>query len=403
MNIIYLCHRVPFPPNKGERIRTFHQIEYLHRRGHDLTVFAPLFDPGDQDNLRAMETRSCTRTHAAQAPGRLALISALLSGQALSVNHFYSRTLQRQLDSVLATTPVDSIVCTSSSMAAYVFRSKTLAGMDKRPTLVMDFMDLDSDKWRQYQSLKGLPLSLIYGREARLIAHLERQIHEQFDASLFISQAEIDLFLKRTPDLGKLHVVANGLDTDAFQPSSSPKPTRGPVLLFTGVMDYLPNEDAVVWFAEAAWTRLRQRHPEARFYIAGMNPSARVKALTRFPGIDVTGFVDDIRVYYDQAHIFIAPFRLARGVQNKVLQAFACALPTITTKMGCEGIQCTPGQEVLVAETVEDMLAHIDWLVAHPESARQIGQNAMQLIHDNFSWDGQLANLEVLLHAKHRV
>lgn len=398
MKILYLCHRTPFPPNKGERIRTFHQIEYLHRKGHEISVFALTFEASDADNLKALEGRHCHRTFHAPAPGRLALVSALLTGIALSVNNFYSRRLQASLDQFLANHPVDAIVCTSSSMAAYVFRSKAInLESGQRPTLVMDFMDLDSDKWRQYQTLKGLPLSLIYGREARLIARLERKIHQQFDAGLFISQAEVDLFLKQNPDLGKLHVIANGLDTSTFKPATAPKPAKGPVLLFTGVMDYLPNEDAVTWFVDSAWTTLKQRHPDARFYIAGMNPSARVKALARHPDVEVTGFVDDIRFYFDQAHIFIAPFRLARGVQNKVLQAFACALPTITTPMGCEGINCEAGRDVLVAETIDEMLAHIDWLVANPDLARQIGTNAMQLILDNFSWDSQLASFETLL------
>jgi len=398
MKILYLCHRTPFPPNKGERIRTFHQIEYLHRKGHEISVFAPTFEATDADNLKALEAKYCERTFHAPAPGKLALVKALLSGSALSVNNFYSRALQQQLDEFISAHTVDAIVCTSSSMAAYVFRSKAidLTG-GQHPTLVMDFMDLDSDKWRQYQSLKGLPLSLIYGREAKLIAALEQKIHNHFDACLLISQAEVDLFLHTINDTGKLHVVANGLDTEAFQPSTEPKPETGPVLLFTGVMDYLPNEDAVAWFVESAWTKLKQAHPDAVFYIAGMNPSSRVKALAKYPGVEVTGFVDDIRTYYDRAHIFVAPFRLARGVQNKVLQAFACALPTITTPMGCEGINCEAGKEVLVADTVEAMLKHIDWVIANPDQAQQLGTNAMRLIQDHFSWDSQLACFESLL------
>lgn len=401
MKIVYLCHRTPFPPNKGERIRTFHQIEYLHRKGHDITVMAPVSDAGDLNHLQTLQERHCRQILHAPAPGRLALVKALLSGNALSVNHFYSKSLQAQFDRLLGDCNVDAVVCTSSSMAVYVLRSKAIDfSSANRPVLVTDFMDLDSDKWRQYQALKGFPLSLLYRREARLIAQLEKRIHQRFDTCLFISQAEIDLFLQHNPDLGRLQVIANGLDTNAFQPATTPKPQPGPVMLFTGVMDYLPNEDAVAWFVEEAWSRIKAKYPSALFYIAGMNPSARVRALAKYPGVEITGFVEDIRDYYDRAHIFIAPFRLARGVQNKVLQAFACALPTITTPMGCEGIDCTPDHDVLVAETMTDFIRHIEWLVDNPEQGRRIGHNAMQLIHDHFSWDSQLASLEPLLQQR---
>lgn len=400
MKIVYLCHRTPYPPNKGERIRTFHQIEYLHRRGHEVFVFAPISGDEDLLNLRELEAHYCTKALSGKAPKRTALLLSLLKGEALSVGNFYSKQLQGQLDQFLATTEADAVVCTSSSMADYVFRSKSIDISGPRPCLIMDFMDLDSDKWRQYSAIKGFPLNLIYQREAKLIQQLERRIHQSFDSCLFISQAEVDLFLSSNPDLGKLQVIANGLDTNTFKPCAGNKPSSGPNLLFTGVMDYLPNEDAVVWFADSAWATLKQRHPDATFFIAGMNPSPKVMALANKPGIVVTGFVDDIVQYYDQAHIFIAPFRLARGVQNKVLQAFACGLPTITTPMGCEGIDCSHGNEVIVADTIDEMLNQIDWLIEHPEAARQIGDKAMKLIHSEFSWEGKLADFERILQFK---
>lgn len=401
MKIAFLSHRVPFPPNKGEKIRTFHQIEYLARQGHQLHVLCPVNGHEDIGYLDALGKRYCNSTAHAPNPGRISYLHALLSGRAISVVNFYSSSLQQQLDNLLATQQIDAVVCTASSMAEYVFRSSVLnqpAGT--RPTLVMDFMDLDSDKWRQYEKLKGFPLSLVYRREARLIARFERRIHDVFDAAMFISQAEVDLFLQSNPDLGKLHVIGNGLDTKTFRPATTPKSANGPIMLFTGVMDYLPNEDAVAWFVEGIWNQVRARHPDAMFYIAGMNPSARVQALQKYPGIVVTGFVDDIMEYFDKAHLFVAPFRIARGVQNKVLQAFACGLPTITTPMGCEGIQCQDGKHVLVASTLEQTLQKIDWVVSHPAEARRIGTHAAELVQRDFSWDGKLAALESILSAR---
>lgn len=401
MDIVFLSHRVPFPPNKGEKIRTFHQIKFLAQRGHRIQVLAPVAGEEDIRHMASLKQDYCQQTFHAPQPGPLSYLRGLLTGQALSVSHFYLPALQRQLDQLLAAQKVDAIVCTSSSMAEYVFRSEPLrrAG-NQRPALVMDFMDLDSDKWRQYQKLKSFPMTLVYGREAKLIARYEQKIHQAFDACLFISQNEVDLFMQNNPELGRVHVVANGMDTETFRPAAGPKPQQGPNFLFTGVMDYLPNEDAVVWFVEGAWEQVRARYPDAQFFIAGMNPSHKVKALSRFPGIVVTGFVDDIREYFDKAHIFIAPFRLARGVQNKVLQAFGCALPTITTAMGCEGINCKPGEHVLVADTLEQTLAQIDWVMTHPEEAARIGRNAHDLMQREYSWNGKLAALESILSTR---
>ena len=401
MDIVFLSHRVPFPPNKGEKIRTFHQIKFLAQRGHRIQVLAPVAGEEDIRHMASLKQDYCQQTFHAPQPGPLSYLRGLLKWQALSVSHFYTPALQRQLDQLLATQKVDAIVCTSSSMAEYVFRSASLrrAG-DQRPALVMDFMDLDSDKWRQYQKLKSFPMTLVYGREAKLIARYEQKIHQAFDACLFISQNEVDLFMQNNPELGRVHVVANGMDTETFRPIAGPKPQQGPNFLFTGVMDYLPNEDAVVWFVEGAWEQVRAKYPDAQFFIAGMNPSPKVKALSRFPGIVVTGFVDDIREYFDKAHIFIAPFRLARGVQNKVLQAFGCALPTITTAMGCEGINCKRGEHVLVADTLEATLAQIDWVMTHPEDAARIGRNAHDLMQREYSWNGKLAALESILSTR---
>lgn len=400
MNIIFLSHRVPFPPNKGEKIRTFHQIEYLARRGHSLYVFAPTSGDEDLKHLQALRQGYCAGVFHAPQPGKLAYLKGLVAWQALSISHFYSSSLQHQLDRFLSSVTVDAIVCTSSCMAEYVFRSRRLRdAQGKRPVLVMDFMDLDSDKWRQYEKMKHFPLSLVYRREAVLLARYERKIHHEFDTCLFISANEVELFLQSTPDIGKVKVVGNGMDTESFRPSSQPKPSKGPNLLFTGVMDYLPNEDAVAWFVEGAWNRVRERYPDAQFYIAGMNPSTKVKSLSRYPGVIVTGFVDDIRGYFDSAHVFVAPFRLARGVQNKVLQAFSCGLPTITTAMGCEGIACRAGEHVLVANTLDEIVEQIAWVMTNQNEARDLGARARDLIEREYSWDGKLAELEAILGA----
>jgi len=260
-------------------------------------------------------------------------------------------------------------------------------------------MDLDSDKWLQYAQKAKFLMRQVYLREARLLSDYERRIHQDFDASLFTTQAEIDLFLQTTENLDKLYPVANGLDTEFFKPVNKDY-NQAPVLLFTGVMDYLPNVDAVVWFVENTWEKVKETWPDASFIIAGMNPTKKVEALADYDGIIITGFVDDIRRYYDKAHYFVAPLRVARGLQNKLLQGFACGLPVISTDMGAEGIDCQKGTDLLIANTAEEFVQQL--LVIHEnEKLRQtIIDNALTLVKEHYSWNGRLEILKNLLKNK---
>jgi glycosyltransferase involved in cell wall biosynthesis len=170
-----------------------------------------------------------------------------------------------------------------------------------------------------------------------------------------------------------------------------------PELLFTGVMDYFPNEDAVLWFVAEVWPAVRKRFSNARFTIAGMNPSQKIRALGEHPGIEITGFVDDMLPYYQRADIFVASFQLARGIQNKVLQALACGLPVVTSKPGVEGIDCTPGTHLLVAEQPQEFAAAIEKLVCDAGLYRQVSQAGLELVAEQFSWDSKNARLEEIL------
>ena len=334
MNILLLSHRVPFPPNKGEKIRTFHQLKHLSELGHQIHLFSPYEDSSELAHFNALQASLCSSVEAVPLKHKaMRLLTGLSKGQSLSVANFYSKRLQQKFDQFLLGNPVDAILCSASSMAEYIFKSTVLKTLDKKPLLIMDFMDVDSDKWGQYQQSSAFPMSLVYAREQRLLARYEKQIVKQFDASYLIAQAEVTLFNQQVMQTDKVHVMGNGLDTSIFYPPKLKQKNPAPVFLFTGVMDYKPNEDAVIWFVKTCWPSIIAQYPNARFVIAGMSPSTDIKQLADDNSIEVTGFVDDILPYYHQADIFVAPFRIARGVQNKVLQAFACALPVISTSM----------------------------------------------------------------------
>lgn len=403
MNIIVLSHRVPFPPNKGEKIRTFHQIQHLSELGHQIHLFAPYEDASELEYFNVLNDTLCQTVTAEPLQNKaVRLLTGLRKNQPMSVANFYNKALQQKFDEFLSSNSVDAIICSASSMAEYIFNSTVLNALDKKPLLIMDFMDVDSDKWGQYQQSSVFPMSLVYAREKKLLANYERQIVKQFDASYLIAQAEVELFNQNVLKSDKVHVMGNGLDTSDFFPPQIKQPNPEPVFLFTGVMDYKPNEDAVIWFVKNCWPTITSEHPNAKFIIAGMNPSADITQLADDKSLEVTGFVEDILPYYHQADIFVAPFRLARGVQNKVLQAFACALPVISTPMGAEGILCQADRDILIASTPDEFIARVDQLFAQPELAKNMGQNALQLVQNHYSWQGQLQPLVNLLDSEHK-
>jgi sugar transferase (PEP-CTERM/EpsH1 system associated) len=392
-----LSHRIPFPPNKGEKIRTFHQLKHLVDAGHNVSVVAPYEDDSELEFFTALKEQHCQHVVGIKLGNKiLRLLKGILSSKALSVANFYTAELQTVFDDLLGKHQFDAIICTASSMAEYVFKSSHL-NSEKRPALLMDFMDLDSDKWRQYSQRSSYPMKWVYQRETKLIGKFELQIAQQFGACFFITESEKSLFCKTIGKGDNIYAVENGMDTKVFKPVLNKVMPTQPILLFTGVMDYAPNIDAVVWFVDNVWSKVLEKWPQAQFYIAGMSPSDKVKALAANQGVVVTGFVDDILPYFDQASVFVGPFRIARGVQNKVLQAFACGLPVIATNMGAEGIRCKDGESILLAQTPDDFMQQLLNLSENQELSKTIADNALQIIHQHYAWDSVLKPFEDVL------
>jgi sugar transferase (PEP-CTERM/EpsH1 system associated) len=271
-------------------------------------------------------------------------------------------------------------------MAEYIYQSSIIKRSNTKLRILMDFMDLDSDKWQQYAHISNWPMKSIYQREAKLLSHYEAKITHDFDCCFFITDDEVELFKARVDNAGKVLTLGNGIDTKNFMPATVAPNNTAPVLLFTGVMDYKPNVDAVLWFVEQVWPTILVKYPDAQFIIAGMNPCSSVSELSKMQGITVTGYVDDILPYYHQADYFVAPFRLARGVQNKVLQAFACGLPVISSPMGAEGIACQEDHDILLANSAIEFVERIQYLVQNKALTEQLIINALSLVRQHYSW-----------------
>jgi sugar transferase (PEP-CTERM/EpsH1 system associated) len=341
--ILFLCHRLPWPPDKGDKIRSY---RVLRRLADHYRVYLGTFidDPSDWRHLPAVEAVCAGVCVRPLQPWRTRwrALTSLARGEALTVGVYRDRDMRRWVEGVLANQRPEVAVCFSSGVAHFVLPHDRLRR-------IMDFVDVDSDKWSQYASAHRGLAGMIYRREARCLTNWERAIAEQFDASIFVSEPEAGFFRKQVPTAaGKVHGIPNGVDAEYWDPQrdySSPYRPGERAVVFVGAMDYRPNVDAVDWFARTVWPRILGQRPEARFYIVGRKPTAAVRALGELPGIVVTGPVEDVRPYVAHAHAVTAPLRIARGIQNKVLEALAMEKVVLATPEAWEGIEDFEGRE----------------------------------------------------------
>jgi sugar transferase (PEP-CTERM/EpsH1 system associated) len=389
--LLFLVHRIPYPPNKGDKIRSYHLLRYLSTR-YRVFLGAFIDDPSDWKYINKVE-ELCEECFFLDLKPRLSRIRSavgLFTGDPLSIPYYYNRKMEEWIGSKVKN--IDQLVVYSSAMAQYVLAPGH--GFKHR---IIDFVDIDSDKWRQYAGKKGWPMNWIYRREAEYLFAYEKKVAEHFDAGLFVSSAEAQMFRKLAGDgiAEKIDFYNNGVDIAYFSPDPSlPNPygTEERPLVFTGAMDYWPNIDAVCWFAEEVFPEILRIEPHARFYIVGGNPADRVRQLQQQPGITVTGRVDDVRPYIQHAVVALAPMRIARGVQNKVLEAMAMGKPTVVTPQGLEGIDAEDEKEVLVAA---DAAGFVDAIVSVLQGERaELGYQAQKLISNTYTWNNVFPKLE---------
>lgn len=350
--ILFLAHRIPYPPNKGDKIRSWNILKFLAER-HEVHLGTFIDDAEDWQHVPFLKDLCadvfCVGLNPLMA--RLKSLPSLLTGAPLSLGFYRSAKMQHWVDSKLS--EVDRVFLFSSPMAQFM-QGKEASGMHT----VMDFVDIDSDKWAQYAKNHGQPMRWVYAREAKTLATYERKVAGSVAASLFVSDQEAALFREMTPlQADKIHGLNNGVDHAYFTPDQAYEtPFEGPVadqaprLVFTGAMDYWANAEAVIWFAQDIFPLIREKQPEATFHIVGGKPTTAVRALSEMPGITVTGRVPDVRPYIAHATAVVAPLRIARGVQNKVLEGMAMARPVIATPQAAEGIECLADKEIWIAD-----------------------------------------------------
>jgi sugar transferase (PEP-CTERM/EpsH1 system associated) len=403
--LLYLVHRLPYPPNKGDKVRSYHLLKHLTQR-HQVFLGTFVDEPADEayvDTVRAL----CTELYVARLNPRsakLRSLSGLLTQQALSLSYYRDAGLQAWVNETLAEHSIDAIVIFSGVMAQYV---DLFPASKVRPMLV-DFVDVDSAKWTQYAPKHRWPMSWLYRREGERLLAFERAVAAKAQRSFFVTENEAALFLSQASECsGRVEAMSNGVDADFFAPDPVRlSPFTGAAsssdhipLVFTGAMDYWPNVDAVTWFARDILPALRQRWPTLCFYIVGRSPPPGVLALAS-EGVVVTGTVADVRPYLQHAAVVVAPLRVARGIQNKILEAMAMARPVVAALSCVAPIDAIAGDELVSADSATDYVREISALLQAPERSAAVGQAGRVRVIKAYSWEAHLSRIDRHLTAK---
>ena len=397
-NLLYLVHRLPFPPNKGDKVRSYHLLKHLSTQ-HRVFLGTFIDDPQDEAGIATLR-QLCPDLKVVQLKPRLAQwrsLSGLWTQQALSLPYYRDAELQAWVNQTISEQPIDAVVVFSCVMAQYVEALPEAV----RPPMLVDFVDVDSAKWTQYATRHRWPWSWLYQREGQHLLSYERALAARCKKAFFVTEHEAALFRKLAPECAaNTTAISNGVDTDYFSPDparASPfEPQAGQPsmsIVFTGAMDYWPNIDAVTWFVGDILPLLRPDWPQLRFYIVGRNPPASVLALAD-EAVVVTGTVPDIRPYLQHATLVVAPLRVARGIQNKILEAMAMACPVLASRTCAAAIDARAGEDLVSASGVTGFVREVNALLKAPAQSQRMGQAARRRVLQRYSWDAHLCQMD---------
>lgn len=344
MRILYICHRFPYPPKRGGKIRPFNMIRHL-AQSHEVVVCS--LSRSDEETAEAQGIAPyCAQFHLAQVDNRiqsLRMAATLPTPTTASTSYFHSGKLARTIDKLLAERAFDLIFVHCSSVAHYVRHIRHIPK-------ILDFGDMDSHKWLEYAHYKPFPLSIGYWWEGRRVLAYEKRLARCFDLCTATTRAEWET-LNSYGVTSATDWFPNGVDGQFFAPGGEAHDPEA--IVFIGRMDYYPNQQCMFNFCAEVWPRLRSKRPSLKLQIVGADPSPAVQRLGDLGGVTVTGSVPDVRPYAARAALTVAPLRIARGTQNKILEAMAMGVPVVTTSVAAGGVDAVPGEHLLVADTAE--------------------------------------------------
>lgn len=389
--VLMVTHRTPFPPDKGDRIRTFNVLRYLAAHAHvDLATLAD--EPVTEENLRGLQSLA-RRVEIVRCDSPMRWVRAglaALGGRSATEGLFASRELHRRIARLLADARYDLIVVVCSSMAPYIERRSA-----KGAATLIDLIDVDSQKWVDYAAAARGWRRWAYSLEARRVRQLEAALADRYDHIAVTTPAEAECY-RAFQARGQVAAIANGVDFDYFHPTTSgvEKPQS---CVFVGALDYKPNVDGMAWFCEHVWPVVRDQRPSAELTIVGRRPVAAVERLANVPGVKIVANVPDVRPYLAAAQVVVAPLLIARGVQNKVLEALAAGKPVIASPQAIEGLDVGAGIHLLQAADATQWIAALGDLWDHEGDRRRLGAAARDYVVDRHSWDRCLAPIGALL------
>lgn len=389
MNILYVCHRFPFPAKDGSRVRSFNIIRHFRQQGHKVWVSSIVRD--EQEELQGQGIKEYCHDYRMARTNewvqKVRMVSRLLTTEPSSMGYFYSAAMKKQINQLLSEQDFDLIYVHCSSVAGYVSHVNHIPK-------ILDFVDMDSQKWLSFTDFKSFPINLGYWLEGTKLERAERLLSERFDLCTTITRSECDTlqaFGQKQPS----NWFSNGVDSDYFTPGDNVY--RAHMVSFIGRMDYYPNEQAVNYFCYQIFPLLREKIKNAEFVIIGASPSDAVKKLASIPGVSVTGFVDDVRDYVRKSAVMVAPLSIARGTQNKILEAMALGVPVVTSELGARGIDGEPGKDFMVANTPAQYCEQLYALMSNDELRQQLALQGRARIENNYSWPYVLQRLDALV------
>jgi sugar transferase (PEP-CTERM/EpsH1 system associated) len=388
MKILYVCHRVPFPPKRGGKIRPFNMISHL-ARSHEVTVASLARSPEEAKESEGLRDH-CHEVLLGQVtlPGALLRMAlAAPTRRPFSMGYFYSPHLRSQIDEKLRRESFDLIFVHCSSVAQYVANASGVAK-------ILDFGDMDSQKWQIYRRIRAFPASLVYGLEGWKLEREERRLARQFDLCTCTTREEL-----ATLESYRTGVPAdwfpNGVDYDYFAPSDEPYDPD--LISFIGRMDYYPNQEAMLRFCRETLPLIQEQRPTAKLVIVGADPSTEIRALARLPGVSVTGSVPDVRPHVRASAVNVAPLKVARGTQNKILESMAMGVPVVTSSVAARGVDAVAGEHILCADTPEEESRHVLELMENARTRSRFAESSRQRVLSHHDWSRSMERLDEII------
>jgi hypothetical protein len=389
MRVLYLCHRLPFPPKRGGKIRPFNMIRHLHARGAEVWVASLARSEVELEEGQGL--RAHCHALLAETIGPAAAVAQMLvrlpTREPSSMGYFYSAKLRRRVLATLAERRFDLILVHCSSVAPYVTAVRDIPK-------ILDFGDMDSQKWLEYAQYQRAPLRFGYALEGYKLERAERRLADAFDLCTCTTQGELES-LRSLGSQTRSDWFPNGVDASHFAPSAGMIDYDR--ICFVGRMDYYPNQQAVEEFCNQVWPMVRDRRPSAQFLIVGADPPAHIRRLGELPGVTVTGSVADVRPYLAQSALTVAPLRIARGTQNKILESMAMGIPVVASSRAAAGVDAVPGEHLLTADTPGELRDAALRLMTDPAERMRLSERGRLRVLSNHDWAASMRRLDALI------